>query len=502
MIVQMDHGAVTQLRALVAQRLGLRFDDDKAEWLGSLLRKQAGNVMGADSQRYLHDLANSDLSCAAWQALVQELTVAETYFFRNTEQFQALREEVLPRRLAAQASPRALRCLSAGCASGEEAYSIVMTLVAGGLDIGTGLDVRALDLNPLNLIKARQGCYGEWSLRETTPEMRQRWFRLSGREHVLDERIRQTVRFEVRNLVDEDESFWQADHYDIIFCRNVLMYFTSEHLQAALSRITRSLAPGGYLFLGHAESLRGLSRDFHLRHTHSTFYYQRKTSDEMASDVADTRAPWRRAAVASGDWVQAIGSASDRVRALTASSTQPGLPLAGGRPAQPQAKAFERVFELFREERFNEALNMVEGLPADVARLPDMRLLHAVLLVHSGLLARAESLCQQLLREDELDANAHHLLSLCREGVGDHAGAIDSDRTAAYLDPAFAMPHLHLGLLARRQGDFNMVRKEFGLALRLLSREDATRLQLFGGGFNRQALSSLCAAELATGGVS
>jgi chemotaxis protein methyltransferase CheR len=498
-IAHPDLGAVSHLRSLIAQRLGLRFDDDKVAWLGGLLHSHGG----ADTQRYLHELAAGALSSAHWQALVQELTVAETYFFRNVEQFQALREEVLPRHLATQPSPRALRCLSAGCASGEEAYSIVMTLASGGLDIDTGMSVRAIDLNPANLIRARSGCYGDWSLRETSQEMRQRWFRQRGREHVLDERIRQAVSFEVRNLVDEDEAFWLPDHYDVIFCRNVLMYFTPEHLQAALGRLTRSLAPGGHLFLGHAESLRGLSRAFHLRHTHGTFYYQRKTADELAGEVAGGGVASRRpAASASSDWVQAIGSAADRVRELTSLPAKADVPMGGAQPSQAHGKTFERVFELFKQERFREALGVVAGLPAEAAHLPDMRLLHAVLLVHSGLLAQAESLCQQLLREDELDANAHHLLSLCREGAGDHAGAVDSDQTAAYLDPAFAMPHLHLGLLARRQGDRQMVRKELGLALRLLSREDSKRLQLFGGGFNRQTLSSLCAAELATSGGS
>lgn len=498
MIAVLDQGGVLSLRALIAQRLGLRFDDDKVDWLAGLLCKQGGS----DSSRYLHELASSDLSCANWQALVQELTVAETYFFRNVEQFQALREEVLPKRLAAQHSPRALQCLSAGCASGEEPYSIVMTLAAGGLDIGTDISVQALDLNPVNLSKARDGRYSDWSLRETSQEMRQRWFRPCGRDHMLDERIRQAVSFEVRNLIDEDERFWRSDHYDVIFCRNVLMYFTPEHLQAVLDRITRSLAPGGYLFLGHAESLRGLSRGFHLRHTHGTFYYQRKTASEMAGETAESCADLSRPTVTpSGDWVRAIGMAADRVRDLTSSPAPSSEAANQHQRLQPRGKAFERVFELFRQERFSEALDQLARLPDDVARLPEMRLLHAVLLVHSGLLEQAESLCRQLLQEDELDANAHHLLSLCREGVGDHAGAVDSDQIAAYLDPAFAMPHLHLGLLARRQGDRHMVRKELGLALRLLSREDATRLQLFGGGFNRQALSSLCAAELATMGA-
>jgi chemotaxis protein methyltransferase CheR len=95
------------------------------------------------------------------------------------------------------------------------------------------------------------------------------------------------------------------------------------------------------------------------------------------------------------------------------------------------------------------------------------------------------------------------VLALCREGAGDYAGAAERDQVAVYLDPAFAMPRLHLGLLARRAGDHEAVRRELQQALALLQREDASRLLLFGGGFDRGALLALCRAELqAIGGVS
>jgi chemotaxis protein methyltransferase CheR len=114
---------------------------------------------------------------------------------------------------------------------------------------------------------------------------------------------------------------------------------------------------------------------------------------------------------------------------------------------------------------------------------------------------QAERACEQLLALDELNAGAHYLLALCREGAGDRGGAVSHDQTAVYLDPGFAMAHVHLGLLARRANDRNTARRELEQAILLLQREDASRLLLFGGGFSRDALMALCRAELSASGA-
>jgi chemotaxis protein methyltransferase CheR len=101
-----------------------------------------------------------------------------------------------------------------------------------------------------------------------------------------------------------------------------------------------------------------------------------------------------------------------------------------------------------------------------------------------------------LLVADETSAEAHYVLALCREAAGDSTGAIAQNRLAAYLDPSFAMPRLHVGLLARRSGDQNLARRELTQAQSLLQHEDASRLMLFGGGFNRQAMLDLCGSAL------
>ena len=126
-----------------------------------------------------------------------------------------------------------------------------------------------------------------------------------------------------------------------------------------------------------------------------------------------------------------------------------------------------------------------------------MALLRAVLLVHLGQIEQAEAICDQLLAQADYAAATHHVLALCFAGNGDHVGARRHDRTAVELDPSFALPRLHLGLRARRQGEVEIARRELGQALALLGAESPARLLLFGGGFTRENLIALCRAELA-----
>ena len=144
---------------------------------------------------------------------------------------------------------------------------------------------------------------------------------------------------------------------------------------------------------------------------------------------------------------------------------------------------------------------VAQGDTWTVILLPLLGLLLAVLLTNQGELADAEQTCRRLLALDEMHAGAHYLMALCREHASDLAGAKEHDQSAIYLDPGFAMPHLHLGLLAKRSGEPVVARRELSHAQLLLTREDASRLLLFGGGFSREALTRLCRAELSSLGA-
>jgi len=499
---------IERFRSLLARRFGLHFEDSRLSQVAEALVARLEAVREPPAL-YLARLEAAEVLSEEIRALAGELTVPETYFFRNIDQFQACLELALPDRIRAQSPRRRLRILSAGCASGEEAYTLA--ILAWNLPALAGWDVsiRGVDLSVTMLERAKRARYSAWSLRETPAEVQARCFRVDGREYVLDDAIRALVDFEETNLADDCASLWQAEAFDVVFCRNVIMYFTPEAARSAIARLSRILAPEGYLFLGHAETLRGLTRDFHLRHTHRTFYYQRREASETACTAPTTLEPSQRRAFGpplpapspDDSWVETIRRASERIQSLA--STRGAVPAATAvshASAESHASHVVRAIELLREERFSEAQATLSSLPADSGSDPDVLLLRAVLLSHGGDLAMAEVICRQLLARDEMNAGAHYLMALCCEHAGDRGGAAEHDQLAAYLDSAFAMPRLHLGLLARRAGDQSAARQELQQALALLEREDASRLLLFGGGFSREALIALAKAEFVSCG--
>lgn len=488
---------VERFRAAIVDRLGLLFDDAKLPQLTEVLQRRA-RATGRDAEAYVAGLetapARDEIS-----ALASDLTVPEAYFFRNIDQFRALAEVVIPERASTNAAVRRLRMLSLGCASGEEPYTLAMLARDVLPDPRWDVSILGVDINPVAIERARRGRFSAWTLRETPDRDRQRWFREQGREYVLDESLRESVRFEQRNLVDDDPQLWAPEQFDVIFCRNVIMYFSPEQARALVARIAQAVCVDGYLFLGHAETLRGISTEFHLLHTHGTFYYQKK--GRGAGFVPPPRTePFDKAAIATlttdaDSWVDAIRRASERVAALTDSSRTRSATRAGQKsPASSWDLGV--ALELLRKERFAEALAIVDALPPESSRDADVLLLRATLLTHGGRLGEAEATCRRLLEIDEFNAGAHYLLALCREGAGDLAGARHHDQVAAYLEPGFAMPRLHLGLLERRTGQRESAGRELAQALVLLQREDASRVLLFGGGFPRETLITLCQSEL------
>ena len=488
--------ALASFRALVAARFGLRFDDDRPDFLAEVLERRAA-ARAVSIARYLSEFARDD---AEARALGADLTVGETYFFRNIEQFEALRDGIQHDSRFAAGNAAPLRILSAGCSSGEEPFSLAMLFHSMDIHSRT-VSIRALDLNPASLRRAEIGRYSEWSLRETPPDMLARWFRPRGRDVELDPLIRTAVEFECGNLADPSCAVWNSAPFDVIFCRNVIMYFTPEVQRSVVARLASVLVPGGHLFLGHAETLRGLSQEFHLVHTHDTFYYRRREVGEgpSAAPIVGHR-PRRttepRAPAASPDVspLETIKRATGRIENLAAEPTADS----GSPPAAPSPHpAAADILDLLARERFAEALALLDQ-PSRMARGEDLDglLLRAVLFVQSGDYAAAARISRSLIARDEHHAGANYLLGLCHEGTGAPAAALVHYDLATHIDPFFAMPFLRRGVLSRRSGQIAGARADLGKAHALLEAEDPSRLLIFGSGFTRGALLKLCEAEL------
>ena len=499
--------ALQEFRSLVAQRLGLWFDDHRREFLAGVLRDRAAGRRSGDPAAYLRTLAEGGWP-DEWPVLSGLLSITETYFFRGQEHFLALTQTVLPGHRRRAQDTRRLRLLSAGCASGEEAYSLAISLKehAPWLE-DWQVEITGLDANREMLAKARAGLYTIWSLRETPPEIREKYFQPLRQEFLLDEKIRNAVVFGERNLAAANDDLWRPGAFDVVFCRNMLMYFTPEAAAALVARIQRALTPGGVLFLGHAETLRGLSQAFHLRRDHGAFYYQLRADGEAPASIPEEPEPVLRqpaphstaAPEISAAWVDEIGRASAKIAALSAKTRKPVAPVSppASVPGPLGASgAINRVLDLHRQERFTDALAHLQELPAGAAPDADLQVLRAVLMVNCGRLDEAEALCRPLLGRDDLNAGAHYVTALCREQAGDLSAAEEHDARAVYLDPFFAMPRFHLGLMCKRLGRVPEALTHFGEALALLVKEDPVRLLLFGGGFSRETLVQVCRSEL------
>jgi chemotaxis protein methyltransferase CheR len=460
-----DEPPVDRLRGLLADRLGMAFDHGKDASLGEILQQRAAQH-GLSDRGYLDRLATawtSELS-----ALAEAVTVNETYFFRNIEQFRVLGEVALPERLRAREGQRRLSLLSVGCSTGEEAYTIAMVAAQRVPESHWATAVVGLDINRAALRKAMAGRYSPWSLRETPEASRRRWFRPAGDGVEIDERLRNRIRFVEHNVARDDPVLFAPGTYDVVFCRNLLMYLTPDTARGVVERVTRALAPGGFLFLGHTDTLGSRPEGLSVYQSHGTFFYKR---DSVPREPTPT-AP----------------SAQQRPRA--AARVAGG----GGRVAAPPS---EHAMRLLQEERFGEALQVLDAITGAAADQPATWLVRGCALAHLGETGRAAEICQRLLERDALFADAHHLLGDCYEGDERPAEGQEQHRIAAHLDAGFAMPRLRLGLVARRLGDRRTAERELERAVQLLGHETDERIALFGGGFGRTALIALCRAELA-----
>jgi chemotaxis protein methyltransferase CheR len=202
--------------------------------------------------------------------LLNEITIGETYMFRSPQQLEALRSIILPQVIKAKGSFgfKRLHLWSAGCSTGEEPYTLAMFLLEmqETLLAGWTVDILATDLNDSSLAAAKAGIYGEYALRSTTDPLRKKYFNTYDANHLqVGDELKSQVRFERVNLNDDSRMTFLKG-MDLVFCCNVLIYFDLASKRKVMQHFYANLLPGGYLFLGHAESLYQVDDRFHLVH--------------------------------------------------------------------------------------------------------------------------------------------------------------------------------------------------------------------------------------------
>lgn len=279
------HGAaqagdgMSQLRDLIYETCGIYFADSKRYFLESRFARRMEAVGAKSYREYYSYLRTGSDRQAEMQRLIEEITTNETSFFRNMPQFQALQTLILPRMVETKGAIgfKRLKIWSSACSTGEEPYTIAMILMekAATLLSGWGFEIIATDINDQVLAKAREGLYSEYALRTSSDYYKKKYFvPQPGGSMAISPDVKKYVKFQNINLYDDSKMVFLKG-LDIIFCCNVLIYFDQTSKKKVIQHFYNNLNRGGYLFIGHSESLFGINDQFKLHHFPGGVMYQK-----------------------------------------------------------------------------------------------------------------------------------------------------------------------------------------------------------------------------------
>lgn len=495
--MKLTQATYKRFRDLILERSGLYFPDDKRQ----VLERELVRVLRASACRNLDEyyelLRSSPSTSREWDRLVSVLTVGETYFFRNKGHFNALRYHILPELIAQrQHLNRRIRIWSAGCATGEEPYSIAILLreLIPNLDTWNIL-ILATDINRHALRRAQEGVYSAWSFRGVDRRVQERYFSLNGNgQFVIADEIRKMVTFAYLNLV--------ADHYpslannthgmDVILCRNVTIYFKPEVTRLVVERLYTCLVEGGWLIPGASEPNMVTYRDFEARNFPGAVVYQKpvRTQEMAPVPIALPRVTRPQPPVS--------GAQVSRPKARPV-GVEKGKAKEKPSPPAPPADPYQVAVELLQAGRVDEALvKLYEKLDQDPDFVPTYYALGKIY-ANKGNFEEAQHWCERAIERDRLQPEAYFTLSMIYQGQGLLDKAVDALKKTLYLDPTFVLAHYSLANLYQQQGNTQLARKSLRNVQRLLEGKPKEEPIPEGDGLVVGRLLELVAMALANG---
>lgn len=267
----MENLALNQLGQLVYDYFGLNYLNNLSSLEMKMLKRL--NELNINSLwsyiRYLEE------NQSEWEHLIELLTINETYFYREDKQLLVYQNTILPL-LKASSSNRPVKIWSAACSTGEEPYSLAIMTIDSGLYGPSEIEIIGTDINKRVLRIAENGTYGKKSLsfRRIPQHWLQTYFHETSTNYEITDVVKEMISFDYLNLLDETKNN-RKEEYDVIFCRNVLIYFDEETIKKVVTAFYHALKKGGYLFLGHAETITKLDTGFETINMNGTFYYRK-----------------------------------------------------------------------------------------------------------------------------------------------------------------------------------------------------------------------------------
>jgi chemotaxis protein methyltransferase CheR len=456
---------LTQLSEFIAARTALHFPRERWGELEQKMISAAKEFGFTNEEEFVQWLVSSSLTMDQIEILASHLTIGETYFWREPQIFDALEDTILPELIRSREhNERRIRIWSAGCATGEEPYSIAIALSRLIPSIQDWrITILATDINPRILRRATAGVYSKWSFRNAPRWLKEGYFRSNGDgKYEILPKIREMVTFAYLNLAEDvyPSSLNNTSAMDIIFCRNVLMYFTEERAVQVGDGLYKSLVEGGWLLVGASEL------------SHQIFPQFVSVNFPGAIAYRKDRQEFRQPAIVQ---LEEISPQERRIQPLLKFAVDDEQIAQLPQPCESTMMPVGDS-ESGQQSVSEAALNLrVPRSSTDVEKklendeTPQALGLSVRKLANQGKLAEALVLCEKAIAAFKLDPALYYLRATILQEQTMYSDAITALKRALYLDPNFVLAHFALGNLSLRQGNVSAAKKCFRNVLALLS---------------------------------
>jgi chemotaxis protein methyltransferase CheR len=466
---------LSQVCEAIADRMGLHFPVERWAILGRNLALAAREFGFQNMNGFIQWLLSSELNKDQIKILASHLTVSETYFLREPQVFSALTDFVLPELIKSKKKrDRSIRIWSAGCSTGEEPYSLAVMLHKTIPEIKDwNINILASDINSKALDKAATGIYGPWSFRNTPEWFKSRYFHdLGDRRFEIIPEIKNMVTFSCRSLIDDDIFSAIKDKMDIIFCRNVLMYFTSEWINKISQNLFHSLTENGWFVVSSSELSSHVFPMYAPVNFPGAVLY-RKTKKEYIQpfdfSLIEIPEPLKQPFQLLS-FVPCIDEDLQQLssKALAEESLQPlSSDFVGRSPLhRTQSEALSLTPQSFSDGAAKEDHKSRGKTPEDSY---SDKIFAIRLLANQGYLSEALSLCNKAIASEKLAPGFYFMRASILQEMDKSSEAITSLKQGIYIDPDYVMGHFILGNLFIRQGNSKNAKRYFKNVLDLLN---------------------------------
>ena len=481
-----------RFQTLILNRTGMLFGQRRQHALARGVTGQAQTAADGDVDRYYNMLELTQTDTPLWDDLIQELTIGETYFFRDGSQIRALEQHILPRIIAAHQHDRRIRIWSAGCASGEEPYTLAMLLSELIVDLDKWhITILASDIDKAVLEKARRACYRSWSFRQTDDIYKTRYFRKQADVYQLVPWIQKQVHFFYLNL---NETVYPSlatntNALDLILCRNVAIYYSEAVIGRVAERFHRCLVSGGWLMMGASETSIPVFHQYDTCNFLGATVFQKcdgPVSSSVGFDMNLVEAYGHREPAFPSQTInmpdqestmtlQSSGSAPHQLPDMainpfpeTLGDVHPAETVSGkSMETHHDVDAFGKGMQLIKEKRYEAAIDCFQACiasnPGDGAAFYQLARVYANL----GKMDVAAPFCQQAIDINPLNPEAHYTLALIHQETGDISSAVSQLKRAVFIDNRFALAYFTLALFCQQEGQMEKARRYRQQAMQL-----------------------------------